>query len=648
MIVRGFWILGAALVFHASSVSPAAASAVGDAESARIVSLEGIWKLRAGDDPAWVRPDFDDSGWPEIRVPTGRGIAHPEASDLAWYRRTVRLVAPDGHGELGLTLGKIDSAYEVYAGGILLGGVGALPPAPRMEYDRHRTYPVPERAIAPDGLLTVALRVWKSPARRGDVGGPYAGPFLVGDLPELVRRQVVSELPALFAAGLVLVAGLFHLLIYRLRPELKEYLWFCLLATAAAAYSVLRTQWKYALTDRFALLKEVEHLILYLLPVLFIQMMWPLLGLKIGRVLRGFQWVCLAAGAAVALSPGLELNARVHRVWMPVLAVLIAGGLWTLLREAWRGHAEARIVAGGAVAACAAGFHDLAAYAGWLHTPNLIPYGHAILVLAMAVSLADRFIRAFSELETKAEHERRVSAELEVKNAELERFTYTVSHDLKSPLVTIRGFLGLLRRDVERGDRERVDDDIRRIEGATDTMRLLLHDLLELSRIGRVVHPPQEVPFGELVREALARTSGPIAERGVDVEVAPGLPTVRGDRERLVEVLQNLIENAVKYLGEEPSPRIEIGVEAGRDGPVFFVRDNGIGIDPRYHDLIFGLFERLDADTEGTGVGLALVKRIVEIHGGRIRVESEGRGRGSTFRFTLPGSDGQTAERAGA
>ena len=226
--------------------------------------------------------------------------------------------------------------------------------------------------------------------------------------------------------------------------------------------------------------------------------------------------------------------------------------------------------------------------------------------------------------------------ELEARNAELARFTYTVSHDLKSPLVTIKGFLGLLERDAQDGDLERMRHDIGRIQAAADRMRKLLEDLLELSRLGRLLNPPARVALGEVACEALALVAGDVAARGVEVEVDRDLPVVVGDRLRLVEVFQNLIENAVKYMGEQPEPRVEVGAGENAGEPVVYVRDNGIGIDPLYHDKVFGLFERLDAATEGTGVGLALVKRIVELHGGRIWVESEGVGRGSTFCFSLP------------
>ena len=227
-------------------------------------------------------------------------------------------------------------------------------------------------------------------------------------------------------------------------------------------------------------------------------------------------------------------------------------------------------------------------------------------------------------------------AELEAKNAELDRFAYSVSHDLKSPLVTINGFLGLLEQDAAAGNAERMRWDMARIAAATDHMRRLLDDLLEVSRIGRFVNPPEEVQLDGLAREVLDIVAGQIAERGVDIRVATGLPVLHGDRVRLRQMLQNLIDNAVKHMGDQPEPQVEIGVRQNGEETVCFVRDNGIGIDPRHHDRIFNLFDKLDQKSEGTGIGLALVKRIVEVHGGRIWVESEGVGHGSTFYFTLP------------
>jgi PAS domain S-box-containing protein len=229
--------------------------------------------------------------------------------------------------------------------------------------------------------------------------------------------------------------------------------------------------------------------------------------------------------------------------------------------------------------------------------------------------------------------------ELERKNAELERFTYTVSHDLKSPLITIKGFLGFLRDDAKAGNIKRLDSDVQRISDAADKMQRLLNDLLELSRIGRLVNESQTINFNEMVSEVLELLHGRIhgGTAPIRVQVAEDLPDIYGDRPRLFEVLQNLVDNAAKFMGSQPNPCIEIGQEGtdNNGSPILFVRDNGVGIDPRFKDRIFGLFDKLDPRTDGTGIGLALAKRILEVHGGRIWVESE-LGKGSTFYFTLP------------
>ncbi len=233
--------------------------------------------------------------------------------------------------------------------------------------------------------------------------------------------------------------------------------------------------------------------------------------------------------------------------------------------------------------------------------------------------------------------------ELEAKNTELEQFTYTVSHDLKSPLITIRGFLTLLEQDAQAGDGEKLTTDMQYISHAADTMQHLLDDLLELSRIGRMVNPFEEVALPELVTGICDVLAGRLAQKQVNVTISPALPTVYGDRTRLAQVFENFIDNAAKFMGDQPHPQIEIGVRRQDGEQVVYVRDNGMGIDKSQHDTIFGLFKKLHTDVEGTGIGLTTVKRIIEIHGGRIWVESDGTGKGTTFCMTFPAGPSETS-----
>ncbi|HOU12099.1 MAG TPA: GAF domain-containing protein [Anaerolineae bacterium] len=182
--------------------------------------------------------------------------------------------------------------------------------------------------------------------------------------------------------------------------------------------------------------------------------------------------------------------------------------------------------------------------------------------VAIAVDNARLYAVAQRELaeRKRAEVEReKLIAALQAKNAELERFTYTVSHDLKSPLITIKGFLGFLEQDIAAANAERIKADIAFITGAADKMHQLLVELLELSRIGRIVNPPQPVAMSELAAEAAALVAGQLTERRVRVVIMPDMPTVIGDRPRLREVFQNLLSNAAQYMGDQPAPLVEVG-----------------------------------------------------------------------------------------
>ena len=235
------------------------------------------------------------------------------------------------------------------------------------------------------------------------------------------------------------------------------------------------------------------------------------------------------------------------------------------------------------------------------------------------------------------EETRQSNALLAAKNEELEAFTYSVSHDLKEPLRTIEAFSGFVLEDY--GDRldEKGRDYLRRMAQASVRMKRLIDDLLALSRVGRESSPPTCIRLKILI-ERIADALTPTPDQThATVAVNDELPDVSGDPTSMEQIFGNLITNALKY-NRSPEPRVEVGLRAGEPGmATLYVRDNGIGIDPQYHERIFGIFQRLHRreDYEGTGAGLAIVKRAVAASGGRIWVESE-LDSGSTFVFTLP------------
>ncbi|HKW91101.1 MAG TPA: GAF domain-containing protein [Methylomirabilota bacterium] len=242
----------------------------------------------------------------------------------------------------------------------------------------------------------------------------------------------------------------------------------------------------------------------------------------------------------------------------------------------------------------------------------------------------------------------RARAELQSKNAELDTFVYSVSHDLKSPLVTIQGMAGLLLEEYRAQVPDGAARYLGRIQANAQQMEQLILDLLALSRIGREGRSATAVSIAAVLDDVVADLAGPIRERAIQV-VRGELPTIWGIRTQVDQVLSNLVGNAVKYLGDTPEGRIEVGTIDRGAFVECHVRDNGIGIDPAYHERIFEVFQRLkEVNVEGTGVGLAIAKRIVQTNGGRIWVESA-KEQGATFRFTWPknGSSEPSGERSG-
>jgi hypothetical protein len=226
-------------------------------------------------------------------------------------------------------------------------------------------------------------------------------------------------------------------------------------------------------------------------------------------------------------------------------------------------------------------------------------------------------------------------AEVQQKNLEMEQFVYTVSHDLKAPLVTSMSFIGFLKEDLQAQRMEDVADSLQRLEKAHLKMQELLNDLLQLSRAGRLDLQLQEVSLGELLENVLEYTTSRTEEKNLKIELPPDLPSIVADKKRVHQVFENLISNAVKYGTDSDHPLIQILWRETETDTRICVKDNGAGIESEYHKKIFGLFQRLRNDQEGTGVGLAIVSRIMQLHGGSAWVDSSP-GHGAEFWVSFP------------
>lgn len=255
------------------------------------------------------------------------------------------------------------------------------------------------------------------------------------------------------------------------------------------------------------------------------------------------------------------------------------------------------------------------------------PDGNVDRLLAVSRDITER---------KKAEDElRKLAAELERSNSDLQQFAYAASHDLQEPLRSISGFVKLIEKRYKGKLDEKADEFIDYTVEGVKRMQILIKDLLEYSQVGTKGKKITQTNCSVTLEEAIHSLRSVIEESGVELTYDL-LPTVTGDASQLSRLFQNLIGNAIKFHGDKPL-KIHISADHKGDEWVFSVKDNGIGIDPKFAERIFVIFRRLHTkeEYEGTGIGLAICKKIVEHHGGRIWIESEP-GNGSTFYFTIP------------
>jgi len=254
------------------------------------------------------------------------------------------------------------------------------------------------------------------------------------------------------------------------------------------------------------------------------------------------------------------------------------------------------------------------------------------------------------ELQMENEKEK-IMKELEFKNKELEDFTHTISHDFKSPLITIEGFANMLKDNLSEMNVNGMDENmdyLNFISNSANKMRHMMDETLKLSKMGKFVSPPKEIPYDNIIQEAMDFMHGEIVKNEVEISKAKNLPIVCVDKIRIIELLINLIGNSIKYSKKDEKPMIEIGhiindkSNESSGYAIFYVKDNGIGISKKNQEQVFELFYQTSDDNVGSGAGMAIVRKIVESHGGKVWVESE-INKGTTIFYTLPiKSDGKS------
>lgn len=412
-------LLAACLLFGAAAlaVQPSPARAADPAVPALSASLakalagmpvEAGWRFQPGDNPAWSSPGYDDSAWRPVDFPHrwGPDDADPEARYFGWYRLHLRLDTSERREDLAhlaVGLGSMLSAYELYAGGERLGGAGRLPPAqrPGIDYNRERVLTIPPSAIASDGTLVLALRVWagNEPLLRHFGGGIHGGRFEIGRFSDLLLSHTLGQMPALLVSVIYLAFGFYFLYLYSRGRDLHSFLWFGVTALVVGIYGLLLTEWRYLLGWSFPTYKKIELGLVYLLPALSIQGVWSMLDEPVGRLLRAYQGGSVLLAVVLVLAPGLDLNVATLHAWELWALFAPLSVLWLLARKLRAGHEEARTLVLGIGLFIATCVHDALVDLVRMDAPRILAWGFLAIAVTMAISLGNRFTRMVSHLE---------------------------------------------------------------------------------------------------------------------------------------------------------------------------------------------------------------------------------------------------------
>ncbi len=461
--MRGATALAAVLLLF----SAAGAAAAGDG-----AARPELWRTRPGDDPRWASPGWDDSLWRQVPLPAKwREQGYTGFDGDVWFRRVETLDAAArlaaSRGRLGILLGRSSmyGAYQVFAGGRLAGssrGWGLKLPYPRVE-----VFPIPRQAVDADGRVALALRVrrvaWA--ADREARAAPVGGELVLGDYQALHdradlawSRSLLTELPLLLLAALFLAAVPYHGVLYRRRRHEVGHLWFSLLALAFAANTFASSYWIYQLTDRFSLAVRLSDLTGHVAALLAIQFLWTFFARPIPRLLRAYQLSHGALALLIAVWPDPRLvvaSSGVRNLW---LLPLLAAAVVLVVRESWRGDAEARILAVSGVILVATEVLELAGQAlllPWQSPVSLPPFGFAAVLAAMGYGLSNRFRRVHAELDRmQVTLEEQVRDRTSALQATRERalaasrakseFLANMSHEIRTPMSGVIGMTSLL------------------------------------------------------------------------------------------------------------------------------------------------------------------------------------------------------------
>ncbi|MFT5560622.1 MAG: diguanylate cyclase (GGDEF)-like protein [Candidatus Azotimanducaceae bacterium] len=353
-------------------------------------SIEGEWKFKAGDNLEWATNHWDDTDWSSAQLPEiWQQDGFPDENQLAWYRQTIS-AADLPLQDLGIQMGAVRNAYQIFAGGQLLGGVGALPPAEDTNYDQLSVYRIPPNLVNDNLEVVIAIRVWGgsklSVATSG--AGPYAGEFLLGHYTKLIRSLDREELPKLNFASLFVLIGFYFLYLF---AKTGAFPWFGLSSLVLAVYIATQCQWKYSLGLSFVAYEKIEAVSLFVFIALAIQLIWSVISRSVPWYMRGYQTFYLGFAVIFAVIPGLDIHYQLRIYWQLVALTLVAPTFWVVFREMTKGNLEAKAVFFGLVVLIVCAVNDLMINMNLISSIVLMPFGFLAILISMGVSLGAKF-----------------------------------------------------------------------------------------------------------------------------------------------------------------------------------------------------------------------------------------------------------------
>lgn len=394
------------------------------------INLSGPWKFKSGDDLSWAATELNDSSWKIHQVPEIWYSNDDPKENFAWYRRTLDIGQLDPE-DLGLRVGSIRSAHEVYVNGRYLGRVGNLPPQAEINYGQHRVYRIPSSLLGPEKKVTISLRVWggNAAAMEATGAGPYGGKYLLGGYTQLLRSKDAEQTPILIFTSLFLLAGAYFLYLHLKTKAVPAFLWFGVTSIFLAIYILTQSQWKFEQGLDFLTMEKIEAISFFIFLICNAQLIWSVMEQPIPKMMRVVQVLWVVFSLAYLFAPDLDVHYLLRPFWQLLLGISLLPVIWVILRQAHRGNQDARLLLYGFLAFTLFAINDflinLNVYTD--HGTRLLPYGFLAMLVAMGASLAGKFNLMLTSLELqvtkRTEELSQVNLKLEEANNSLVEMT---------------------------------------------------------------------------------------------------------------------------------------------------------------------------------------------------------------------------------